>query len=384
MLLMATEVGDATARRALRDEPARLAQEIVEVQSAIQALSLANYSVHIANHKTERATREQLAAGSETIACIESTASAASARLEVLQPQLSRLHGSHASLRQTLLHHSAVVELLEAPSVMETCMRAGMIDEALDVAEFGSTLYFTHKLWLPPSPLQEATQPHASIVAQVVADIRIVANDLRESILSQLSGKLTLPLALRLLGHLRRLYTQQALARKRVHELQHKLQVDGHMEASRISTSPGSFSLTAAEDNDVVETLRAAFLACRDTWHRQELESIPRHNPQQYLLRVIDLQRSQWADIATQFLAVCHTVRTQLQVGRGLLEAQLQQAVPCPRQWEAFVTVIRIPTPLPPARKLHQHCSPRRTAQISTAAAVPLPTPHSQTGFVPA
>ena len=321
---MASETSDGSGVvAARRGEPARLVTEIAEVQGAIRALSLTNYAVHIANHKTERATREQLAAGGDTVARIEATASAAAARLDALQPQLTRLHGAHAKLRQTLLHHSAIVELLEAPSVMETCLRTGLLDEALDVAEYGTSLFFAHRLWMLPS----ATTP-TSIVARVVADIHVVADDLRESILHQLAGRLTLPHALRLLGHLRRLYSQQALARKRAIDLRQQVQQRqlerhaGHESggggAERVTPSAAMFSLSAEEDCKIVEALRTEFLACRDLWHRQEIDAIPRHNAHQYLLRVVDLQRAQWADIATQFLAVCHTIRPQQQLVRWL------------------------------------------------------------------
>lgn len=313
--------GATTGRRLLRGEPARLAAEIQDVQSSIRALSLTNYAVHIANHKTEHATREQLTAGADVVKRIEQNSADAASRLDALLPQLTRLHGAHAQLRQTLLHHSAVVELLEAPSVMESCMRTGQFDEALDVAEYGLNMYFAHRLWVPAPPDSSGTAASSpgppSIIARIVNEIAVVTDDVRHSLLSQLSERLTLPLALRLLGHLRRLYSQQALKAKRVAELQAQLQrhreLDGSssVEPSRLIPSPAAFSLSPNEDTAIVEKLRADFLSCRDAWHRQELESIPRHNANQYLLRVVDAQRGQWADIATQFLAICHTVRPQ-------------------------------------------------------------------------
>jgi hypothetical protein len=264
-------------RAMLRGEPVKLEQEIAEVQATIQALSLANYKVHIENHKTERETRERLAAGTDQVAVIQATATASANRLSNLEGQLSRLHSSHTKLRQTLLHHNSVVELLEAPNVMETCVRSGMLDEALDVSEYASTLFFAHKLWLPRQALAESGP--ASIVERVVADIQAATADLRVSILRQLAGKVTLPLALRLLGHLRRLYSQQELARKRTRELLqlHSAEVislgAGGKAAARpvggstsmadrylARASSSLFVLSPAEDAAIVATLRSEFL----------------------------------------------------------------------------------------------------------------------------
>jgi hypothetical protein len=265
----------STARAILRSEPSKLTHEIADVQLAIQSLSLANYNVHIENHKTERETKEKLAAGSELVKQIEITALAGAARLGSLEGKLQGLYGAHAKLRQTLLHHSSVVELLEAPTVMESCVRSSMLDEALDVSEYASTLFFSHKLWMPR--LESASTGPTSVVERVVNDIQVATNDLRSSILRQLAGKITLPLALRLLGHLRRLYSQRELARKRTLELLqfHAIEttarslppvagscVGASASAERYLALASSslFVLSPEEDQAIVALLRAEFL----------------------------------------------------------------------------------------------------------------------------
>jgi hypothetical protein len=282
-----SSVVTSTARSLLRSEPLKLAQEIYEVQASMQSLSLANYNVHIENHRTERETRDKLAAGVGTVAKIERTASASATLLGALEGRLTALHGVHAKMRQTLLQHSAVVELLEAPAVMDACVRSSMLDEALDVSDYASTLYFTHKLWIPKPP--GASSDPRSVVETVVADIQAATSDLRAAILQQLSGKVSLPLALRLLGHLRRLYVQQELARKRTHELilLHSAESVGGTagKAARAHAGggasahggPGSlaerylahassaiFGLTSSEEAAIISKLRAEFLQVRE------------------------------------------------------------------------------------------------------------------------
>jgi hypothetical protein len=192
---------------------------------------------------------------------------------------------------------------------METCLRAGLYDEALDIAEYATSLYFAHKLWLPSgSAAAGGTQPNAAgskVVRTVVAEIRRSCDELQETLVRALSTKIGLPQALQLLGHLRRLFTQQALARRRVAaaahaHAQHELALtaaeaaDGTglrgaatdrslaPPAARVA-SAFDFSLPDEEEAAIVDRLIAVFLSCRDAWHRGELDFISRHNAYNYV-----------------------------------------------------------------------------------------------------
>jgi hypothetical protein len=407
------DAAEGSVRLALRGEPDRLRRERASLQHDIQALSLTNFQVHIANFHCEENVRAELGGAVAAVPALAGTVSALASDAEGLEADLARLHSEHTRLRRSLMQHNSLLELLEAPSVMEACVRSGLLDEALDVADYASGLFFTHKLWAaalegateaasgevppPSSPLaQRAASASggggggggsaADIVRQVVVEIRALAGDVRDSILAQLAGgRVTLPLALKLLGHLRRLYTQQALARKRsgAHLAAAATAASAASSsagaaapaaarngASSSSSSPApasldasAFAITPDEDASIVRRVRREFLGARDAWHRAELDAIPRHNSYQYvsagrppkeltdrrgcwragnttrahlfpppaiptrpiwiptpplqILRVVEAQRSQWADIASQYAAVCSTIRPQHTAASG-------------------------------------------------------------------
>ena len=336
-------------RAALRSEPDRLRRHRADLQHQIQALSLSNFQVHIANFHCEENVRRQLSVAGTELPVLSGVVSSLASDADGLEADLSKLHSEHTRLRRTLTQHNSLLELLEAPSVMEACIRSGMLDEALDVADYATVLFFTHKLWSAALAVNEPTESvkeaasrvshvrggsnfstssatasigHANhaittntgaaeIIRQVVSEIRTLASELRESILAQLSGgRVTLSMALKLLGHLRRLYTQQALARKR--SAAHLSaaaaaatsgakasspaafagEVSSPSAQSSSATAPvkldaSAFAMTPEEDAAIVQRVRLEFLAARDAWHRGELETIPRHNSHQYVSWIV-------------------------------------------------------------------------------------------------
>lgn len=259
---------------------------------------------------------------------VDAAAAAAAGAVASIEAPLLALHGEHAKLRRSLGQQAQLLELLEAPALMESCVRGGMFDEALDLAEFASSLYFTHKLWLPPpgatdsaaapAPPPTSMLPSASAFASasaaastavlrtIVGEMRRHADELRNVLLRGLSGRLGLPQALSLLAHLRRLYTQQALARRRVRlaVAAHAAQLARDRERSALAAgstiaaasssssssasssllpSSSSFALGEVEEMAILRRLLADFLSCRDAWHRGEVAVISRHNPYQYV-----------------------------------------------------------------------------------------------------
>lgn len=110
---------------------------------------------------------------------------------------LAMLADRHRVRRRTLLQHSALLELLELPSLMDACVRSNdLYDEALSIAAFANTLERRH-LSSPSS--------NAAVVENVVAEIRRRELDLKRQLLSRLRGDVTMPQCLEVVTSLRRL-----------------------------------------------------------------------------------------------------------------------------------------------------------------------------------
>lgn len=82
-------------------------------------------------------------------------------------------------------------ELLDAPSLMDTCVRSGAFDEALDLQAFVARLALLH----PDVPLVKMLEAQAASVSQVML----------AQLLQRLRGPVQLPECLRVVGHLRRM-----------------------------------------------------------------------------------------------------------------------------------------------------------------------------------
>lgn len=258
----------------------------------MRALSHANYTVHISNHHCVENVTEQLASASRACADVERTCADATATLEASAAALNDLAAQHGRFRRTQAQQSTIAELLDAPALADMCVRTGLFEELLDVHDYVIALSWGHQLWRGEA--QSSTSE--MIIRRVVDGVRAATQDMRVSVLSQLAGssKVPLPGALRLLGSLRRLYAQCAAEAARV--------ATGDADAPPVVVSPD-------EDAAIVARVRGEYLQCRHAWHAAELDALPRANAFLYLSRVTDIQRSHWADIASQYVAVSATLK---------------------------------------------------------------------------
>jgi len=192
---------------------------------------------------------------------------------------LALLADRHRLRRRTLLQHSALLELLELPSLMDACVRSNdLYDEALSIAAFANTLERRHL----------ATSQSAGVVENVVAEIRRRELDLKRQLLARLRGNVTMPQCLEVVTSLRRL---------------------NGVELERTGTS----NKASAEELESVHAamelrLQVDFFEARDTW----LDSIPSSKisdvkiigQSELLLESIERYRTRCFEIATQFLAI--------------------------------------------------------------------------------
>ena len=137
------ELGSYGLRR-LTQEPDRLREEEEKLTEEIERLAVDHFRVHI---------RTQ-----ECVANVGTTASACGTGLDSIIETLPRLGDSfesfrrrgavlseaHLQLRHTLSQHTELLELLEIPQLMDTCVRNNLFDEALELAAFANTLERRH------------------------------------------------------------------------------------------------------------------------------------------------------------------------------------------------------------------------------------------------
>ena len=88
-------------------------------------------------------------------------------------------------------NHATIVELLEFPQLMDTCVRNGSYDDALDLKGFIGKLAFMHS--------------DLKVVQGLVREVDATSASMLEQLLQKLRSNIQLPDCLRTIGFLRRL-----------------------------------------------------------------------------------------------------------------------------------------------------------------------------------
>ena len=279
---------------ALKREPEALQSEVEKLDHDLGDLAHANRAVFIESFRSIDESKAQFDTFNENLGQICDDLP----RLEVSCARFERaatdIAARHKSNQQTLRQHTQLLELLEIPQLMDTCVRNGLFSEALDLAAHVNVLERRHVT--PSTSSTSASSDGATmIVASIVQEVRRLALQMREQLLRRLSGDIPLPMCLTLVSHLQRLYSL----------------VGSTAAISAASASASASSAAAAAAAAVAASaiapkwdIELEFLQCRETRLLGVLEELPRDNAYQFLMRLVEQSRVHWFDILTQFKAI--------------------------------------------------------------------------------
>ncbi|GLC34513.1 hypothetical protein PLESTB_001253200 [Pleodorina starrii] len=232
----------------LRKEPEVLKAEKEQLERNLQTTAVSQYTAFLDAANCMTSISNELSAVCEHLeSLLQATPELASA-CEAFATNSAAVQEQFSHNKQLANSQSTLMELLEVPQLMDTCVRNGVYDEALDLQSFVSRVGLLH--------------PDVPVVKLLMKQVAEVGHSMLLQLLGRLRTNIQLPECLRVMGYLRRI---------------------------------GAFS--EAE-------LRLQFLCCRDEWISSLLADLDDSDSYEYVKHLTDVHRLHLFDAVMQYRAI--------------------------------------------------------------------------------